>query len=278
LAIVENGQAVFDNSDGAVAPWWSFTKTIIAAAVLRLVDDGGLDLDAPDPADGISLRQLLQHTAGLPDYGGDPDYHAAVAAGGTPWTTADLRRRFDGRRLFQPGEGWAYSNIGYLILRERLEALAGGSLADALSRLVFDPLGVDAFLVETPAQAATLPGVIAGYHPGWVFHGLAAGPLVEAARLLDGLLTGRLLSPELTGQMTRSRPLTVPLGDRPWTTTAYGLGLMLPTLGERSWAGHTGGGPSSSVAVYGDRRRIAAAFAPGEDPVSVERAVVEALA
>lgn len=259
-------------------PWWSFGKTVIAAAVLRLVDQGVLDLDAPDPRGGYSLRNLLRHTAGLPDYGGLADYHAAVAAGGDPWTPAELRRRLGDRRLFEPGQGWAYSNIGYLILRERIEAATGLAFGEALRTLVFAPLGAEAFLVEARAQAAALPGVIAGYHPGWVYHGLMAGPPAEAAKLLDGLLSGRLLSPGLLAEMTRPRRLEVALGDRPWTDPGYGLGLMIASGRGHVVAGHTGGGPSSSIAVYGVEGRAAAAFSVGDDPVPVERAVVEALA
>lgn len=251
---------------------------MIAAAALRLAGEGGLELDTPDPDAGYSVRQLLQHTAGVRDYGGSPAYHAAVGAGETPWPAAVLRRRIGESALFPPGEGWAYSNIGYLILRERIEAATGLSLSAALSELVFRPLAIAAVVVETPEQAAALPGVIAGYDPGWVYHGLAAGPLAEAARLLDGLLSGRLLRPDLLTEMTAPRLLDVGLGDRPWTRPAYGLGLMIPTAADSVMVGHTGGGPSSSVAVYAVGGRAAAAFSLGEDPVAVERAVVSALA
>lgn len=246
--------------------------------MLRLVGEGVLALDAPEPRGGYSLRQLLQHTAGVPDYGGSADYHAAVAAGEAPWSAADLRRRVGETPLFSPGEGWAYSNIGYLILRERIEAATGLTLAGALSGLVFRPLGIDAVVVETLEQAAGLPGVIAGYHPGWVYHGLAAGSVAEAARLLDGLFAGRLLPPDLLAEMTTPRLLDVPLGARPWTQPGYGLGLIVAAGEGRVMAGHTGGGPSSSIAVYGVEGRVAAAFGLGEDPTAVERAVVSALA
>lgn len=250
---------------------------MIAAAVLRLVDQGVLDLDARDPAGGWDLRELLQHTAGLPDYGGLADYHAAVAAGDEPWSATELRRRVGDGRLFGPGQGWAYSNIGYLILRERTEAATGLAFGEALETLVFAPLEVEACLVETREQAAALPGVVAGYHPRWVYHGLIAGPPVEAARLLNGLLSGRLLSPALLAEMMAPRRLDVPVGHRPWTTPGYGLGLMIPAAGGRILRGHTGGGPSSSIAVYGVDGRAAAAFQVVEDPAPVERAVVEAL-
>ena len=58
-------------SDGEAidVPWWSFTKTVLAAAALALVRDGRLALDEPLPGRPYTLRQLLQHRAGLTDYG-----------------------------------------------------------------------------------------------------------------------------------------------------------------------------------------------------------------
>jgi D-alanyl-D-alanine carboxypeptidase len=70
----------------SLVPWWSFSKTVLAAAALVLVDRRRLDLDAPIGGAPYTLRHLLQHTSGLPDYGPDPDYHRAVAAGESPWT------------------------------------------------------------------------------------------------------------------------------------------------------------------------------------------------
>jgi len=63
----------------AVFPWWSITKTVLAAAVLRLVDSGRLSLGNLYMDRPYTIRQLLQHTAGLNTYGGPP-YRAAVAA------------------------------------------------------------------------------------------------------------------------------------------------------------------------------------------------------
>ena len=66
-------------------PYWSFTKTAIALVALQLVEAGALELDARLAQRPYSLRQLLAHTSGLPDYGTLADYHRAVAAGEAPW-------------------------------------------------------------------------------------------------------------------------------------------------------------------------------------------------
>ena len=59
-------------------PWWSLTKTALAAGALTLVADGRLALDAPLLPKPYTLRQLLQHTAGVPNYGDLVEYHEAV--------------------------------------------------------------------------------------------------------------------------------------------------------------------------------------------------------
>jgi CubicO group peptidase (beta-lactamase class C family) len=76
-ALDKRGQG--HGSAGVIVPWWSFTKTVIAVACLRAVEDGLLSLDEPLRASKHSLRQLLRHEAGLPDYGAWPDYQRAVA-------------------------------------------------------------------------------------------------------------------------------------------------------------------------------------------------------
>ncbi len=191
-------------------PWWSFTKTILAATALVLVRDGRLALDHSVRDRPFTLRQLLQHQSGLADYGGLAAYHEAVARGDEPWPVSELLERTDARRLrFEPGQGWSYSNIGYLIVRELIEETAGEDLSAAVARLVLHPLDIsEARIARTRADLAGVAmGSTSSYHPGWVYHGLAVGPLRDAALLLDRLMTGTLLpSPllEAMGEAHRS--------------------------------------------------------------------------
>ena len=78
--LVREGAVVTSSGDAADVPWWSFGKTVIAAAALALVRDGQLALDEPLPDRPYTLRQLLQHRAGLTEYGRLPAYHEAVGA------------------------------------------------------------------------------------------------------------------------------------------------------------------------------------------------------
>ena len=250
FALLENGSPVAQSDSVRVVPWWSFGKTIIAAVALRLAEQGRLDLDRPH--DGATLRQLLRHEAGLPDYGGLTNYHQAAGRGDPPWPWDDLIAQ-SGPRLFAPGEGWFYSNIGYRLVRERIEEAWGDNLGDAAIALLFDLLGITRVsLALLPEDLADVEmGTAANYHPGWVYHGLFVGPLVQAAALLADLLGDR--SPlSATSQEVMRDARDLPHFRRlPWSMAAYGTGLMCPHSMD-GWraVGHTGGGPGSQIAVY----------------------------
>src|SRR5262249_18345505 len=93
FAVSEGGAIVAENDGDTVVPWWSFTKTAIAAAALTLVRDGKLDLDTPLIPEPFGLRQLLQHRAGVAEYGALREYHRAVADRTEPWSVAELLSR-----------------------------------------------------------------------------------------------------------------------------------------------------------------------------------------
>ncbi len=265
-------------------PWWSFTKTVLAAASLRLVEGGTLALDAKVGEAPYTLRQLLQHEAGLPDYGGLNDYHQAVARGDSPWSTEELfeRARAD-HLLFAPGEGWAYSNIGYLKVGQLITSVTGEALDVSVRGLVLCPAGAnDARLASTPHDLADVRmGSRGGYHPGWVYHGLIVGPLLDAARVLRSLLAGDLLSAAVLTEMCRARPLPQYRAP-PWMEPGYGLGLMTPVVpGGRRVFGHTGEGPGSTIAIYGrsglEGALVAGAWSSREAAANVEAASIEDL-
>ena len=261
-------------------PWWSFTKTVIAAAALVLVRDGALTLDEPVTGKPFTLRQLLQHTAGFGDYSELADYHAAVARGDDPWPVDDMlcRCRADELR-YLPGTGWQYSNIGYLLVRKTIERAAAAPLSNVLRQAVLDPLGIGlARLAHERADLdAVAMGAGAGYDPGWVYHGLLVGPLHEAALLLDRLINGPLLPANLLRDMTTARPVGPAIPGRPWQNPGYGLGIMLEAKKGQP-LGHTGAGPGSTVAVYrrteGGSTIVSAAFAFGDDQGAVERSAI----
>ncbi len=197
-----------------------------------------------------------------------------------------LRRVGADTLAYEPGHSWAYSNIGYLLVRDIIENEAGAPLSWVLERLVFEPLGISGVVVtRVPADLdATAWGNTRRYHPDWVYHGLLVGRPSAAAFFLHRLLAGCLLPPDLLTTMHTGHAVGGAIPGRPWRTAGYGLGLMIgqgEPAGE--YVGHTGGGPGSTSAIYqraegligAGIRCTGAAFAPVDDPGLVEARAME---
>ena len=272
---------------------WSLTKTYAATCVLLLAGDGVLDLDDPvgrflpdAPGAGrITIRHLLQHSAGLADYGALPAYHQAVRDDLPPWQEAEFLRRTEAHRLqFEPGAGCAYSNIGYMLVRRLIETVAGpwGGL---LRERVLDPLGLSRTGLA-PAIGRPDPTLIIGrstalggsgvpserYDLGWVATGVVISTAAEVARFYHALLGGRLVPLD---QMLRTVPLAdfVAIPGRPAVRPAASLGIWIEqqpaALEMDRIAEHGGGGPGSTASVrclWRDGRQVTVAvLSPNED-------------
>jgi len=267
------------DADHASVPWWSFTKTALATAALQLVGRGHFRLDERINGRPFTLRQLLQHRAGVPNYGALASYHEAVRRGEKPWEIGELLERVAADRLdFEPGHGWRYSNVGYFFVRQLIEEAIHLDIGSALQSLVFDGLGLGSVRIANSPEdlAKTAWGNRAAYHPGWVYHGLLIGTPGDAVRFLHSLMSGDVLPRELLTEMTTPHPIGEhSLPGRPWETTGYGLGLMIGRMASAGIAiGHSGGGPGSVSAVYhfGDRPTpcTVAAFATGDQEATAE--------
>src|SRR6266853_724250 len=140
----------------------SFTKQFTALAIMLLVHDGKLRYDQtlpevfPDfPAYGksITIRNLLNHTSGLPDYEDLMD--AAEKSKGTIWTAEKqiqdaevlelLKKETNGK--FKPGTSWAYSNSGYVVLGLIIAKVSGETYGDFLRAKLFAPLKMNHTIV-----------------------------------------------------------------------------------------------------------------------------------
>lgn len=234
-------------------PWWSFTKLVVATAAMKLVETGSLELDRPLEGRRYTLRQLLQHEAGLPDYGWLHSYHSAIASGCEPWAADEIiTRTIEAYPPWAPGTRWAYSNIGFYYVGELIVGAAGKSLGEALDVLALAPAGVrnvrharfKADLDHTPMG----PGN--EYDPCWVLHGLLVGSIAEAATFLHALLSGTVVHEVTLAEMLKVR-LLPQFGDNLWDHPAYGLGMMGSRNGVAAPCGHSGEGPGSGIAVFG---------------------------
>ncbi|WP_432542594.1 serine hydrolase domain-containing protein [Kineococcus sp. SYSU DK002] len=131
----------------------SVTKSMVATVVVQLAEDGEFGLDDPVdsvlpgvlPADrGITVRQLLSHTSGLPSVGWDTSSaQALVASVQRTWTPperveAALALPWTG----EPGAGFSYSNENYDVLGMLVEHVTGDDLGTVLRERVFEPAGM----------------------------------------------------------------------------------------------------------------------------------------
>lgn len=257
---------------------YSITKTFTATLVLRLCEEGQLRLDdrlakwfpQVAHADRISLTQLLNHTSGIPDYGGLPAYHEAVrASSSTPWSFDTFAAEtFDKGLWFEPGTGWGYSNPAYMLLKRIVETVTGLSYRSLIAQRIVQPLGLtNTFVAESLDDLAALaPGtsralsvdgtprdVRANYHPGWVSHGVIASTASDVVRFFDALFGAVLLSPHSLARMMELVPVpmrpseSIPRRGKP----SYGLGLMGDP--DSPWglvAGHNGGGPCYKASAF----------------------------
>jgi len=143
------GRAVTDDMILAIG---SNTKTMTAVVLLRLQEDGLLDLDdavskhlPPHPRinPSITVRQLLNHTSGLGEYAGGQAYRDSVLA--------NPRRTWQREELFAmippaaaaPGEAWAYCNTNYLVAGAIAEIVGGVPLHQLLAQYISTPLQLD---------------------------------------------------------------------------------------------------------------------------------------
>ena len=251
---------------------YSVTKSLIAAVILQLVEQGYVSLDAPvqeylpqlSLEIPVTVRQLLNHTGGIPDYGGLPSYFEAIKTNPMdPWTSEEfLSATLSQGLIFPPGQGWRYSNIGFLLLRKLIEAVFHSSLSTAFYNQIFGPLDLQhTFVAQTLDDAQQLtPGyssfferddsfedVRSVYHPEWVSHGVVIATALELAQLFDSIFSGRLLSSE-ESLVAMLEPVEAQVEHPLFQEPAYGLGLMIDR-GSRFGilAGHGGGGPGYSA-------------------------------
>lgn len=235
----------------------SVSKVVTAAAAMRLVQRGVVDLDAPISRyrEGLppqhrqtTLRQLLAHQGGVRHYIGrdfDPNTPGGPIDQRTYATTRDKLAIFiNDPLLSQPGEAFHYSTFSYTLAGAVLEAAAGRSLKRILSAEVFDPLALGS--VEPEVRGAPVPDRVCDYQPTHSVRPLAqihrCPPINPAYKLAGGGLLGD--APDLArfgGACTRPGFLTVesltemgrplsPRKDPP--TVAVGVGWRIDRDGQ----------------------------------------------
>jgi CubicO group peptidase (beta-lactamase class C family) len=254
VAVVRNGAVVIAKGYGEanvehhvpVGPETIFQsgsvgKQFTSAAVMLLVEDGKIGLgdpltkyfpNAPEHWRGITVRHLLTHTSGIPDYTTDAmDYRR-------DYTEDELAQMAFGLKPeFPPGSRWNYSNTGYVVLGIIIHKASGKFYGDVLRERVFGPLGMQTARVIT--EEDIVPNRAAGYrlvrgelkNQEWVAPKLnttADGSLYLSLRDYiawdAGLRAKKVLSPESWKAI--HTPVTLTSGNR----YPYGFGWSIDTL------------------------------------------------
>jgi CubicO group peptidase (beta-lactamase class C family) len=256
----------------------SVTKQFTAAAILLLEERGKLTLDdpikkfmpdAPPAWDKITLRHLLSHTAGLPNFTNLVNHSSETAT--VPreviWRFRDLPLEFE------PGEKWSYSNSGYILLGYVVEKASGQNYADFVRENIFTPLDMKDSGYDS--SASIIPQRASGYRagesrlfsvePDWsrtlnaafvdMSTPFAAGGLYSTTedllRWQQGLFGGKLLS---AASLTK---MTTPVKQD------YALGVAVFTAGTRKRISHGGAidGFNTTLDYYPDEKLVVAVLA-----------------
>lgn len=245
----------------------SIAKAFSGAVALRLVDQGALSLDdtigsrlpaQPAAWHPVTLRQLLQHTSGLPDFSASPEFLSILRA--------DPRHVFDPRTLldfvadepllFRPGSLYEYSNSDNIAVALMAEAATGRRYEDLLRELVYRPLALrrtslplghrlprpylHGYDVDPPAEPEDISEALSTSGV-W-----ASGGIVSTPREL-GVFIRAYGGPALLSEETREEQLAFRPGDASEPagpgTNAAGLAIFRYTTRCGVLHGHTGNFP-----------------------------------
>jgi CubicO group peptidase (beta-lactamase class C family) len=248
----------------------SVTKMFTAAMVLKLAQLGKLSLDdtlatyVPGIANGqaITLRQLLNHTAGVSDIVDDPQPGFFARKVDTATLIAEIKKRAP---AFSPGARFSYSNAGYILLGAVIEKVTGEPWQDAVRTNLIEPQGLKN--TGYGDNARIIPGRVAGYTTDNADHHVenasyinasvpaAAGALVSTAddllHWMRALAQGRVIGRDGFQQM-----ITVPASVAGASAHPYGFGMYVWQVRGNKMVGHTG---------QIDGFASALAYLPGQD-------------
>jgi len=232
----------------------SVSKTFTAAAILRLVEAGAIDLsgnigiwlgDLPETWQSFTIHQLLTHTTGLRDHIAAPAKRTLNRTGARP---PDLINLIAGEPLlFQPGTGRSYSNTGYILLGMLIEKVSGRPYGRYLDEEILRPLALTATGYDSPLKI--LPERASGYvlQCGELQNAefldmsvpFSAGGLVST---VDDLLTWNTAL-HGDGLLSRSsyERMTARYSETEKEDGFYGYGLSIAMMSRHTCLSHSGG-------------------------------------
>lgn len=250
----------------------SLNKLFTAVAIVQLVQDGKLKFTdtierwVPElkEAGKITVHQLLTHSSGLGDYFGSGNNAALKRVE----TTLDYFRLVEsGKRTFEPGAAFAYSNSGFIVLGLIIERVTGLDYHEYTRKFIFEPSGMlDTTAVRVDEIGA---GIARGYRRfyaggelsdntdtlprrgGAAGGGYSTGP--DLLRFTSALLAGKLVNEELTSRILSvqsSDPALNPPPQAGRPNPLRGYPFFLGNVKGQRLAHHGGGAPGISDEVF----------------------------
>jgi CubicO group peptidase (beta-lactamase class C family) len=238
-------------TDSTVYQSGSVGKQFTAAAIVMLAEAGKLGLDdhitrylpdGPPSWRAITVRHLLTHTSGIPEYTDSlVDLHRDYSEDSLVHLASTLPVEF------LPGERWSYSNTGYMLLGAIIRRVTGGFYGDFLKQQIFAPLGMRTARIVS--EADIVPNRSAGYrlvkgkiqNQDWVSPTLnttADGALYFTVRDLSqwAIALNHQRTPSPAGLRASWTPVRLNNGG----TYPYGFGWMVTEQRGHLRIGHTG--------------------------------------
>ncbi|MEQ8205252.1 MAG: serine hydrolase domain-containing protein, partial [Woeseia sp.] len=281
---IENKQAVNPEQLFGIG---SITKTFTSVVLQQLADEDQLDLGAPlasilgEEVDGIAnadtatVRQLMNHTSGIPSWEDDATWkREGRGADLNPdhvWGKTETLRYIEGQpALFAPGTQYSYSNSNFTLLGRVVEVVTGKDLVEVIAARIRGPVGIDSIFLEgfepIPANRHAAryhfntadfrrdAGINTAFVPvddklinvaatnlsvEWAAGGMvaAAGDL---ARYGVAVFDGTLLSEQAIADLTTFRPVREARADDTAPVAETGYGIFRRYLGEHQVLGHGG--------------------------------------
>ena len=280
VAIVKGDQAVYlksygeaDRSGRAVTPQTSFiigsiTKAFTAVAVMQLVESGKVELDAPvqryigwfrvaDPqfSAGITVRQLLNQTSGLP-----------MIRKAQDWTDQDpgVLERVVGLLAteqldFPPGQSYGYSNANYETIGLIVEKVSGQTYEDYVAQHIFAPLEMqNSFVSQDEAQKHGMAsgnrwwfGFPFPYDPPYNRAEAPAGYIISSAEDMSHFLIAEMNEGRYQGVSMLS-PESIALTQTEPVPNTYAMGWVNTNINGHKLIGHDGGTTNFQCSVFFD--------------------------
>ena len=254
----------------------SVSKTYMAVAILKLREQGKIDLDVSmkeylpvkyqqylPEIDSVTIRMLLNHTSGLPEYNFQPAYVSYLFQHPNYFfTIEELLKPIKGKKLqFKPGSKHVYTNTNYTLLALIADSLTGDH-AKFIAENIFQPLQLTNTFYRNDTgylRYTTIPNSYWDRYSNSILEnvsvmqrrnvstligddGIVCTPS-DAVKFLKGLMEGKLLSPASLKEMEQW------VNDKNGNPI-YGLGLIHHSFNGHTAIGHSGGGIGAGCELY----------------------------